>query len=773
MLAERPLLVSLSDVALMPLRAARRVAAQVMPSPRGAAEQDPPDAERIVVNGMPEGVPRAALRSEPRLPSPAGWPFGEDFPRTCGTGRYSAGAVFWTDFLYDDHGAAGARVRLPVGRVVPPKGTYVYPDGPAAGNGADIFRAAIGLTGTDTWWRVDWNTLLDPSVPIALFGIDTGRGRAAEEDWPAGSGVRSAPIDVALLISATGAWLIDVPTRSATEVNRIVDRDSRTFLARVPRNLIEPGGTWTVRLVAGLANEAGDGFADVDTKHGARPGQPNVYNVAFRSCDQESAHHNFWSDAAQAAALADADVSDFSLAVSWADLDAAVTTEEPLVTGASTRWYASSVELGQGVAETGPLATSPHFLGRVQPYSLCLPASYEPGRRLPLTLLLHSIAMGQNQFAAVDGRLLEQMCDDRDSVVVSPLGRGPACWYLDAGEVDVWEVWARVAEQLHTDPDRTVIAGYSMGGYAAYRLGLTYPAAFAQIAVLAGPPTCGLRLLPGFDIPADLHRDSHCAREGETWPLLRNARWLPLVIAHGVFDEFVPIASVAQQVVKLDRLGYRYHFTAYPLEDHVALALQGKFDDSVSHLTTAPRRADPGRISFSWYPQLERADLGIGPHRVWWISGLRADPRVVSRRGALASVEARSRARPDREFRARRRAGPVLNFKPTPAVYVEQTWAPAPPREAKPQLTLALTGVAGLTIDVGRAGLAALPRASITVTTDCPTEITVEGVPPSTQLRIAGGPTGHTVALPEGRHRMTLTQDRAGEPLQQKEVHTS
>lgn len=59
--------------------------------------------------------------------------------------------------------------------------------------------------------------------------------------------------------------------------------------------------------------------------------------------------------------------------------------------------------------------------------------------------------------------------------------------------------------------------------------------------------------------------DSHCAREGETRPLLRNARWLPLVIAHGVLDEFVPIPSVLQQVFRLDRLGYRYRFTVYPV----------------------------------------------------------------------------------------------------------------------------------------------------------------------------------------------------------------
>ena len=57
---------------------------------------------------------------------------------------------------------------------------------------------------------------------------------------------------------------------------------------------------------------------DVPAERGALPGQPNVYNVAFRSNAQEPPHLNFWSDAAQAAALSHGDVSEFSVTVPWA-----------------------------------------------------------------------------------------------------------------------------------------------------------------------------------------------------------------------------------------------------------------------------------------------------------------------------------------------------------------------------------------------------------------------------------------------------------------------
>ena len=217
---------SLVDIALLPVRVGLGIVDAVLHAV--VPESPAPPSELFVVDGMPEGVPAAALRPEPELPVPAGWPFGEEFPRTCGTSRFAGGALFWADFLYDDHGATGVPVSLPSGGA-PPRGTYIYPDGPAAHNGADIFRVAVGLTETDTWWRVDWNTLLDPSVPIALFTFDTDRATTTTDEWPAGAGVRSAGIDLALLVSASGARLIDLTTHASTPVEHTVDMSARVL----------------------------------------------------------------------------------------------------------------------------------------------------------------------------------------------------------------------------------------------------------------------------------------------------------------------------------------------------------------------------------------------------------------------------------------------------------------------------------------------------------------------------------------------------------------
>ena len=141
-----------------------------------------------------------------------------------------------------------------------------------------------------------------------------------------------------------------------------------------------------------------------------------------------------------------------------------------------------------------------------------------------------------------------------------------------------------------------------------------------------------------------------------------NARWLPYVIAHGLLDELVPFASAAEQVLELDRLGYRHRFTVYPLEDHIAWVFQDKFEDPISHMGTGLRQADPGHITFAWYPQLVRADLGIGPHQVWWLSELTADPdgdgtARGNRRGRRAVV---CPAGPDAHHSAPSRLHPAL-----------------------------------------------------------------------------------------------------------------
>lgn len=736
------------------------LAAIAMTAAGGVATAAPSHPQATVVGGLhgiPSGAPPAAYRAEPTLPAPRGWPFGEQFPRTSGTGRLAGGAAFWSDFLYDDHGAAGAMVGQPIATLAPTNGTYVYSDPRAAGDGADIFRAAVGVDSAASYWRVDWNTLVDRSVPIAEWTLDTDDDPATgAATWPAGAGVVSPGIDRALVVSAKGARLLDAASgRVLAALHTTVDTAARSFVVRVPRSLLPVTGTSKVRLAAGLADATGTSFAPVSPQDGALPGQPAVYNVTFRSNLQEppvykptgdqgelvgnglargAKYGNFWMEDHQADALTTGDVSAFALDVRWADLAAHRTTPEPQPRGYTNRWYVSPLDLGQGVVANDPGAgdLKPNFLGRVQPYAVYVPTSYDARRPTPLTWLLHSLSVQHNQYGALDPTMIQQLCEDRHSICATTLGYGPDGWYFDQAELDFWRVWHALALSYDLDPERTVISGYSMGGFASYKLGLAYPDLFARAMPLAGPPGCGLRFAQGAGSAAGPGR---CTADGDTTPLVPNARWLPYVMADGVADQLVPATSVLQQIKAYDDAGLRYHFELYPAEDHLVYATQDGFSTAIAALGGTPRRVtDPATVDYRWYPDLARADYGIGPTGAYWVRDLAARSAAP---GTIAHVQATSGMRPAPAYAVVRNPGASVPGDPTPAVVVDNVWSPlagATPART-PRLTLDLTDVGRLAVDLVRAGFGSGQRATVVVTSDGTTTLRLLGLRPGERVR--------------------------------------
>jgi hypothetical protein len=726
-----------------------------------AGTSSAPTAERLEhVAGLPDGVPAAALRAEKALPKAKGWPFAESWSRTSGTGRLGGGAAYWSDFLYDDHGARGLQVEQPIAALAATDGTYSYPAGPAKGNGADVFRNAVGLDAKASYWRVDWNTLVDPKVPIAEWALDTdGSTATGATAWPAGAGVASKGIDKALLVSSRGAWVIDPITGKRTDVSRglTVDRSARSFVVRVPRTVLDPRGTWQVRLAAGLANDKGDGFAPVTPQEGALPGQPAVWNVSYRTVLQEPQQYkhgvfsnqfgtettqhaadlgNYWMEDHQADALTQGDVSDFAYDLDWADLAARKATPEPLVRGWSNKWYVTDIDLGQGVVHdsSGAGDLLPNFLGRVQPYGVFVPTTYTPGKAMPLTWMLHSLGVQHNQYGALDPQQVVQTCEDRRSICATALGRGPDGWYFDAAEADFWAVWNRLAHAYTLDPERTVISGYSMGGYASYKLGLTYPDLFAKAMPLAGPPTCGIRVTG--DVRARSGAaDGHCATDGDTQLLVGNARYLPYVMADGTLDELVPYTSVREQVDAFKAAGYRYHFETYPTEGHIPYAAKDAFAVPTSQLGRTVRETQAARIDYTWLPNLVRADYGIGPTGVYWLRDFVARS---SKPGSTAHVVAHSGGVVDPLVKVSSSYDAYVPGDPSPAVVEEQTWQRTGTAKLSSTLDLALANVRTVRVDGHRAGLSGYRTITMTLKSDGPAVVTVTGLRPGAVLTVNG-----------------------------------
>jgi poly(3-hydroxybutyrate) depolymerase len=667
--------------------------------------------------GLPADGPAALYRNEPSLPRAAGWPGSNTaFSRTSGTGRLADGGLYWTDFLYDDHGTTTASTGgVSVTAGSPSFGTYTYPAGSADQNGADIFRAAVLRRAHASYWRVDWNTLADPRVPIAEWTFDRDHNAATGgSHWPAGAGVHSPGISTALVMSSQGARVINVSSgKVLARLHVSVDRAAHSFVVRMPASVLKPHGSWRIRLAAGLADAAGTGFA---RPADAAPTQPAVYNVTFRTRAQEKPSDNFWNDSAQSSALATGNVSAFSKLLHWSQLAHHVTTPQPRPAGWSDRWYVSDVNLGPGIVTSAASIADgkPNYLGRVQPYAVYVPTSYSPKHPAPLTFLLHSLTQNHNQYAATTPRFSQLVCEDRHSICVTTLGRGPDGNYFDTAELDFWQVWHEVAATYRLNPNRTILSGYSMGGIGTNQLAMEHPDLFARAITLAGAVG---------DVPS-----------------LHNLRWIPTYLAGGAEDELVPVAVEHAEAAALDALGDRYRWILYPLIDHVGYELADSFADAAHFMANAHRVTNPGRFDFTWVPS-NSADAfstraatggglswtqlpkdGVGTTGDYWLRHLAARSKAHD-----ASLTAFSGERPDRGVTTHTAHKVQISDGPEPGLATTLTWTRGSRPDPQPVVRLHLHNVRSLTVRLPAAGFSYGQHGALHVTTDGPTTIHLGG----------------------------------------------
>jgi hypothetical protein len=158
---------------------------------------------------------------------------------------------------------------------------------------------------------------------------------------------------------------------------------------------------------------------------------------------------------------------------------------------------------------------------------------------------------------------------------------------------------------------------------------------------------------------------------------------------------------VEDQIARFDDQGLRHRFVRYPAEDHMAFATQDRFDTVLDGLERPRRSRNPERVDFSWFPHLDRPDLGLRATGAYWVTGVRADDR---RAGALAQVHARTFARREPGHEAVR-FGPTPVAEPLPAVLQGLRWKLGSRPESRRLVTLRLSNVAAVSVDLGRAGL--------------------------------------------------------------------
>ncbi len=653
-----------------------------------------------------------------------------------GASAYRDGEFAYQDFLYDDHGAREQRdpgdPRTGADTFSQPNGTYTYPtDRAYAANAADLVELRVRPLADATAFRVTLNTLKDPS--LVAFSIAIGGTEGVALPFPAGANVR-APADLFLTVHPSGTGMAADLVHALTGApagggsTAAVDRTRRQIEVRVPHSAWNPGRS-TVRLAAGVGLwDKGAGRylvpqAAADATHpggaGTAAAPPAFFNVAFRRNEPLPEVRNaaatatspaWWRDAQQGAALATGDLSGLQADVDFAKLAAGATDDSGVPsTGPIDRILASRHEIAQGAdhsvnclgggASGGGIDCPGQYQGNLQPYAVYVPRKARPQAGWGLTLLLHSLGAGYNQFA---GSANQSQFGERGpgSIVLTTESRGPDGFYDGIAGAEVFEAWADVARHYPLDPGYASIAGYSMGGYGTFKLGEQFPDLFAR-----AQPTVG--------ISADND-------------LVRSLRNLPVLMWNADADELVPVPEFLATAKALDDAGYRYGLDEFTGE-HLTLAVNDEYGPAAAFLGTARVDRDPAHVTYVADPKLDYAKYGFVGDHAYWLSGVRA--RTVAG-GAKGTVDVISRgfgAGDPPASATTPGAGTLAGGSLGTLAYTSQakTWGPTPPRARQDALDVTATNASSLTIDAPRARVSC--SAKVNLTSDGPTQVTLTG----------------------------------------------
>ncbi len=686
-----------------------------------------------------------------------------------GTEAYVDGEYLYQDFLYDDYGAntdgQGA------GSLSARAGDITYPTdaGRYGNNAADLVEFRIAGEADQVSYRITLNTLLEQDSTITAIAFDTDRDTATGTDsLPRTPGAPFPGTDEVISTWGTGAQHTSFAngTATTTPVDVHTDLAASQLTVTVPRSVSDPQGSWRATVATGLYDpEAGNWLrpqrsADADTPGGAGPldaAPSGIFNLGFRF-GEPVLESNTPPDTEQAAALADHDPTTFANDIDFDALAAGVTRSSVPDHGTTMRIFPSRLELGDGRDLDGGF---PQYQGQLQPYSLYVPSSYEPGTPTGLTLALHSLGQQHWQYNGSTG--IQQIGEDRDNIVATSLARGPDGWYQHEAEYDVFEMWNDIARNFTLDPDRAAISGYSMGGYATYRLGTLYPDLFGKAFTTVGPPGDGIWVPPapptgGIETLSNL------------W--LENARNVPYLNVAAGQDQLVPLPGPRAQnlgapevgIRGFEQLGYRYRFVVYQPAEHFTLAALGyDIPMATDFLGDAEVHRNPHHVSFGYLPASDDADLGLVHDHAYWLSevALADDSAVSTPAKALVDAFSHGFGRGD----APSKGGVDAGTDPLPYTEHNRVWEAHPEIPEANRLDLAMTNVAIAHVDLARARLD--PGEVLTVTVEADSDGVVRLVgrfAPGTRVLRDGeridaevGRDGATLPIIPGAHTYTLT----------------
>jgi hypothetical protein len=382
--------------------------------------------------------------------------------------------------------------------------------------------------------------------------------------------------------------------------------------------------------------------------------------------------------------------------------------------------------------------------------------------------------------AAVVPGVIWDMGEHEHSIVVTPDGRGDSGWYVGKSQKDVLQVWADSHQLFSVDPNRTYIAGHSMGGWASYLLPIEHPDWFAAAYPASGPVTQGA--YTGVDFSGcdsfQLGGTGLCytdanggnARAEYTLPLLDNLKWVPYAIYQGTNDELVPTTGVTLNVKRLQDLGYRYRYYLFPGQEHYGPPIVEQWVAGADYEHQFVRNPNPPEVAYIRSMVFEKAINQVNSggvqfnfefNHAYWMSGL----TPVDANHGVAKFDGRSLAIRDPVRTALPETGaPAGPQQGYPYAMAGQRWLLGRGPSTSNGFQATLSGASAVTLHTVRMHINDRRRVRGNVSTDSGLSLTLDGNwPSSVSVQIDGSavpvqlsPGAIEVTVPAGQHTISI-----------------
>ena len=215
--------------------------------------------------------------------------------------------------------------------------------------------------------------------------------------------------------------------------------------------------------------------------------------------------------------------------------------------------------------ETGFLDRTISLQGVEYKYQVFVPEDWTPHKKWPIVLFLHGAGeRGDDGMLETDVGIASAIRSSRkevDAIVVMPQCPKGLWWVMPPMQELAINALDRASKEFRGDPQRTYLAGLSMGGFGAWQLAGKYPGRFAAMIVICGgirPPARALKAYPYLAsvIPPDSPKSYSEAAE--------RVGKVPVWIFHGTDDDIIPVTESQRMAAAMKQVGAEVHYTEYP-----------------------------------------------------------------------------------------------------------------------------------------------------------------------------------------------------------------